>query len=69
MKRIRNPFKGRASALGQRLTGRIRNRLVTDTLREVHHTFPRFLSLLVLGVGSVLSGRAAGHCPGYETLC
>ena len=53
MKRIRNPFKGRASALGQRLTGRIRNRLVTDTLREVHHTFPRFLSLLVLSALAV----------------
>ena len=53
MKRIRNPFKGRASALGQRLTGRIRNRLVTDTLREVHHTFPRFLSLLVLSAVAV----------------
>lgn len=53
MKRIHNPFKGRASALGQRLTGRIRNRLVTDTLREVHHTFPRFLSLLVLSALAV----------------
>ena len=53
MKRIRNPFKGRASALGQRLTGRIRNRLVTDTLREVHHTFPRFFSLLVLSALAV----------------
>jgi len=53
VKRIRNPFKGRASALGQRLTGRIRNRLVTDTLREVHHTFPRFLSLLVLSALAV----------------
>lgn len=53
MKRIRNPFKGRASALGQCLTGRIRNRLVTDTLREVHHTFPRFLSLLVLSALAV----------------
>ncbi len=53
MKRIRNPFKGMASALGQRLTGRIRNRLVTDTLREVHHTFPRFLSLLVLSALAV----------------
>ena len=53
MKRIRNPFKGRASALRQRLTGRIRNRLVTDTLREVHHTFPRFLSLLVLSALAV----------------
>ena len=53
MKRIRNPFKGRATALGQRLTGRIRNRLVTDTLREVHHTFPRFLSLLVLSALAV----------------
>ena len=53
MKRIRNPFKGRASTLGQRLTGRIRNRLVTDTLREVHHTFPRFLSLLVLSALAV----------------
>ena len=53
MKRIRNPFKGRASALGQHLTGRIRNRLVTDTLREVHHTFPRFLSLLVLSALAV----------------
>lgn len=53
MKRIRNPFKGRASALGQRLTGRIRNRLVTDTLWEVHHTFPRFLSLLVLSALAV----------------
>ena len=53
MKRIRNPFKGRASALGQRLTGRIRNRLVTDTLREVHNTFPRFLSLLVLSALAV----------------
>ena len=53
MKQIRNPFKGRASALGQRLTGRIRNRLVTDTLREVHHTFPRFLSLLVLSALAV----------------
>ena len=48
MKRIPNPFRGFSDFLDRLIASRIHNRLVTDTLREIRHTFPRFLSLLIL---------------------